>query len=219
MVYLSWFSYCSLLLACIAAMRHYKRLDRAAKVFAILLAIGCLSEIAAYFSAKKFHNNYLVYNIYGCFELLVLCLYFNYSIDVFRKKNIGIYIGIAGFLAGIADMLWIEKASIYRNNVAFIFLEYIIVISLCLFALTRMLVQPGARLTGQLHFRLTVLLVFFFSLTFPYHYFYDYVVFIRRVSHEAAWFMSWSYHVINIVFYVAVIVVFLKYSKLQKAHG
>jgi hypothetical protein len=214
-----WVYNCSLLLACIAAMRHYKRLDSAARIFAILLAIGCLSEIAAYFSAKKFHNNYLVYNMYSCVELLLLCLFFNYSIDVFRKNNAGIYIGMAGFLGGIADMLWIEKGSIYRTNVAFIFLEYIIVISLCLFALTRMLVQPGSRLTGQLHFRLTVLLVFFFSLTFPYPYFYDYVVFIRRVSRQAEWFMECSYDIVNLAFYLAVIVVFLKYPKMQKTYG
>jgi len=219
MGFIVWLYNCSLLLACIVVMRHYRKLDQASRAFAILITIGCLTEIAAYFSAKRFHNNYPVYNIYGCIELLFLCLYFNYSIDVFRKKNIGIYIGIAGFLAGIADLLWIEKGSLYRGNSAFNFLENIVVISLCLFALARMLVQPGIRLTRQVHFQLTVLLVFFFSITFPYEYIYDYVVFIRRISHEAAWFMSWSYHVINIVFYVAVIVVFLKYSKLQKTHG
>ena len=206
-----------LLLSCVVAFWRYKKLDKATKIIVWLLAVSCISESVAYYFAFTFHNNYPVYNIYSCFELLIICLYFNKSIDVFRRTNVGLYIGIAGFLFGLADLFFIEKGSFYRGYAVFILVENIIIISLCLFALARMSLNREIRLVKQAHFWFAVIFVFFYCLSFFNHYVYDYFAFIDK-NQPAETFVIIENLFANIFTYIAFIVVFLLIPKLQMTH-
>jgi len=202
----------SLLFASICGIYRYKILDTASKVLSILICCAFLNECAAFYLARKFHDNLPLYAIYCFLEFGLICIYFNYIIDIFIQRNLGIYIAITGIILGILNLIFIQNLNSLDSY--FLFLEGLSIIGMSLFAFFRLLLrQDTLHLFKYQHFWFISILVFFWSITFLNWGLYDYIN--MRVGHEA-WKINAGLLVISSFTYTCFGVVFLLYPKMQK---
>lgn len=191
---------------------RYKKLDDASKIFAILLGIASASEIIASIAAIKFHNNMPVYAIYSLIEFCIICLYFNNSIDVFIKKNVGVHIAFIGVLLGIANLRFIQ--GINTLNSYFLIFEGITIIGMALFSFFRLLIRHDMlRFTRYHHFWFAAILVFFWSVTFLNWSLYEY---FNTNYKDHVSIINLSILLVNIITYISISCVFILYPKMQK---
>jgi hypothetical protein len=214
MVY--YLAYCisivSMLFACSLGLYRYKGSDAASKILTVLICCTLVIECAAYYLALKYHHNLELYSIFSIVEFNFLCLYFNNVIDVFRKKNIGVYLGISGTVLGILNLIFLQHLN--SMNSYFLFLEGFLVIGMCLFAFFRLLLKTDyIQLYKYPHFWFISILVFFWCITFLNWGLYNY---INVKLQHAAWKINIALLVINDITYVAIGLVFLLYPKMQK---
>lgn len=93
-----------------------KALDTPFRYIYILVLVDFITELAAYFSAKIYHNNMVIYNVSNYVQIFLTALYFNYTITFFRKRNIGIYIGVFSVFVGLLNNIFFEAPTTYNSN-------------------------------------------------------------------------------------------------------
>jgi hypothetical protein len=188
-------------------------LDRGSKILAILVCCAFLNEGAAYFMARKYHNNIPLYTVYSLIEFGILCFYFNNIIDVFIKKNMGLYIGIVGILLGLINLKFVQ--SLNTINSYFLFLEGLSLVGMSLFAFFRLLLKHDSlNLFKYHHFWFICIIVFFWSITFLNWGLYDY---FNLKWHHLIWKINIALSVAGSIAYGGFGLVFLFYPKMQKA--
>jgi hypothetical protein len=204
----------SLIVSCFISLYRFQSLDAGSRVISILICCALINEGAAFLLAKKYHNNLPLYNIYCIVEYGVLCIYFNFSIDVFVRKNIGIYLAVAGIALGTLNLIFIQ--SLNTMNSYFLFFEGLMVIGMALFAFFRLLlIQQPLQLYRSPHFWFLCILVFFWSITFLNWGLYDYLyIKFRNVAGS----IDLAMMIIGIMTYGALSCVFLLYPKMKAAH-
>ena len=202
----------SLLFACICSIFRFKRLDTASRVLAVLVCCALLNESAAYYIAFKYHNNLSLYSIYCFIEFGILCVYFNTLIDVFIKKNIGIYIGVIGITLGIINLVFLQHLNSFNSY--FLFFEDLSVIGMSLFAFFRMLLKEDdvLLLYQYPHFWFISILVFFWSITFFNWGLYNYI----NMKLTSAIKINTAAFIVGTITYVSFGFVFLFYPKNTK---
>ena len=204
----------SLVFACISSVYRYRKLDSASRVLCVFVCCALLNESVAYYLARKYHNNLPLYNIYCFIEFGILCLYFNKLIDMFIKKNIGIYIGISGIILGILNLRFVQ--GINTVNSYFLFLEGLLVIGMALFAFFRLLLKHDSlHFSRYHHFWFLTILIFFWSITFLAWGLYDY---INMKFHDAAGTINFTLTVVSAITYGCLGLVFLFYPKMQRSN-
>lgn len=87
--------FASLVFACASSIYMYKRLDNASRILCILICCALVNEGAAYYMAVKYHNNLTLYTIFSLIEFFFLGIYFNYTIDIFKKRKLVFLLGPA----------------------------------------------------------------------------------------------------------------------------
>src|ERR1044072_8325350 len=92
-----------------------KNKDKSNTLLCILLGLTLANELVAYFAAKKFGNNLIVYHSFSPIQFFVVALYFNYNIPEFKKYNLGIYIGIAGIILGFINTFFIQGVNVFNS--------------------------------------------------------------------------------------------------------
>ncbi|WP_123985167.1 hypothetical protein [Taibaiella soli] len=200
-----------LLLASVIGGYRYKQFDKPTKFFYFFICAACLTEIIGYISSMKWKGNMPIYSIYSLLEFGVLSLYFNFSIDSFKARNIGIYIAIGGILLGILNIIFLQPLNSYNSY--YLFFEAIGIITMCLFSFFRMLLrEEGLVLYTYPHFWFAAVLAFFWSITFLnwglYDYFYDH-------EKAKAWIVSISNISVNILTYATITGIFFLYPKMK----
>lgn len=201
----------AILLSSICGVKQFKKLDIAAKIFCTLICLSCLCEYLAYFSSKKWHNNSPIYSIYSLVEFVAISLYFNYSIDTFRSKNIGYYIGAVGFIIGVLNIIYLQPLNTFNSY--YLFFEGIAIITMSLFSFFRMLMREDSLvLYTYPNFWFTAILSFLWSSSFLNWGFSDYVYNNHR---EKMWLLGNTLYIINIVTYVTIAAVFLLFPKMK----
>lgn len=83
----------SLTAASFLSIYRFKKLDIASKIFGLSILFSFVIEIISYYVAKKYHTNEALYAIYELVAFGLTSLYFNYSVDFF-KKIILVYISV-----------------------------------------------------------------------------------------------------------------------------
>ncbi len=207
--------YCaSLLFASVCSLLRFRGLDTAARILCVLVCCAFLNEGAAYYAAKRYHNNLPVYAVYCLIEFGILAVYFNYVIDVFARRNIGIYIGIAGIVLGAVNVAFLQDLNSLNSN--FLFFESIAVIGLCLFAFFRLLLKHDSlHFYLYHHFWFMSILVFFWTITFLTWGLYDY---INLELKREAWKINIGLMLVGTITYTCFAVVFLLYPKMRNIH-
>jgi hypothetical protein len=203
----------SLLFASAVSLRRYKALDMASKIISILLCCDLLSEAAAYFFKLRYHNNLPVYAVDEIVEYALLCLYFNYATDIFRRTRSGIFLAIGGVAAGILNLIFLQGPNTLTSY--FLFMEGLLMIGMSLFALLRLLLDPDLPfLSRHPHFWFICIIAFFWSITFLDWGLYDY---IDIQFHAMITWVNEAMSLIGIVTYGSFGLVFLRYPKLKQA--
>lgn len=95
-------------LPCIFGLLRLKFLDIPSRIFLALMALGFITEVAAFIFAKTHQNNMPVYNISGLIQVMLVCLYFNYAISGFQAKKIGWYLGAGCVGVGILNLIFLQ---------------------------------------------------------------------------------------------------------------
>lgn len=163
----------ALLFAVISGLRQFGLLDQGAKLFSILMLISLLDELCSLYATVRYQNDIPIYDVFSIVEFVLVSLYFNYSIDVFQKRRLGIYIAIAGGLLGIAD---IRYQTLSRLDSYFLLLDGISVITIALYSIARLAQKyEDLDLRYYPHFWISALLTFFWGLTFLTFGLYDYL--------------------------------------------
>lgn len=196
-----------LVLAFVSGAYRWKLLSEADKWLCFLLLLTVLQEIIAYASGWLFRNNLFTYHVYSPLELFIICMYFNDCVPVLRKKNLGLWIGTAGIVLSIVASTWLQPLSGF--NSLFLMFEGLCVILLCMFAFYKLLLQEDISLRGMAHFWITVCFLVYWSITYASWGLYS--IFLEQN-------LKWANAVLlgsNMIFYVGILILFLRYPKLR----
>jgi hypothetical protein len=187
---------------------RYKVLDKPSKIMLVLLFAAFLSETTAYVSAYKWHSNLFVFNIYDLIEFLIISTYFNSSVDFFKKNNAAIYIGLLVVLGGILNILFLQNIMTLNSN--FLLAESFFIIAFSLFALYRQfLYYEQLNIFHYPHFWFTIILLFYWSITFMNWGLYPVFVRFDNIMKKTYSFL-WA---VNLVTYLCTAFVFIFYKK------
>lgn len=192
---------------------NFPILDKGGKIICLLLFTEIINESIAWYSAKKFHTNIPVYNIYSLIEFSITCWYFNNVIDTFKKRKIGFYICLLGVGLGILDILFLEHINVLNSY--FLFLEGFLIIGMCLFAFFRLLLKHDElKLYRYSHFWLISIFLFFWCITYLSWGLYN---IIGKNFAEYIPIISFSIWLVNVITYGGIGCIFFLYSKMQNS--
>ncbi len=204
-----------LLIAFLSGMLRRRFLDIASKIFCTYIGLTLLEECIAYYCAVKFHQNIPVLRVFNLVEIATLSLYFNYCIEFFRKRNIGIHIAIISSLIGLYNM--IACGSMYHLSGFFMYYEGIVIIMMALLSLFQ-LVKSYSYLviTTNPHFWFAFILIIYWCLSIIDWAFYD---FFTIAAPAYKYWISYAIGFINYPFYITVIFTFLRYPQKSLNHA
>lgn len=172
-----------------------------------------INESIAFYMTKKYHTNIAEYNVYGLFEFLILCYYFNSVIDIFSKHKLGFYIAAIGIGFGVIDILLIQHLDVLNSY--FLFVEGFCVIGMCLFAFFRLLLKNEELKSFRYpHFWFISIILFYWCITYLSWGLYD---ILGERFHEYISMISLSIWMVNIVTYGGLGSVFLMYRKIPNS--
>lgn len=204
----------TLLLAVLIGATRYRSMSTSVKMFWLLTLTMFLSEAIAYYAAIKYRNNLGVYGISSLAGIFVTCLYFNYSIPLFRKYGIGIIIGIISVFVGVLCNFYLQKPATFPSY--FLHYQSLLIIALALFSLTKMLVRKESySVRHEVHFWICFVLIFFWSTTNFGWALLEYYTY--RFKTQSA-LINLSMFSINFITNVSIVLIFLFDPKMNK-HG
>lgn len=190
-------------------------MDKPSKIICILIWLVFITEVLAWYAALQFKNNMPVYLIYGFIEIALISLYFNYSIKVFRKYNIGFYIAAVVIFMGILNTLFIQPLKTLNTN--YIFLESLIVVSMALFSIYRLIIEDKSnlKLNKEVHFWFPCIFILEWCGNFLSWGLYDY---FQKEMKDSAYILNYSLYVVNIIVYISFAAVLFFYPKMKQKH-
>jgi hypothetical protein len=198
-----------LLLVSVLGIVKWKSLNLAEKYMAILMPVTLVTEWLAFLIIKNSGNSLPVYHVFNPVEFLLISLYFNQSIEAFKRKNIGLYVGVAGMLIGLMNTLLFQKPT--TINSYFLLFEGTVVIIFCLLSFHQILLDEEHLPYGFAHFWITICFMVFYSTTFTGWGIYTILDPKERVINSI-------FHnvlaTVNFIFYTGIAAIFINYKKL-----
>lgn len=192
-----------------------RKLSLPEKIVLGLIMLSLLVERVATYCIIKIRNSNVVYGAFSPIEVFIIALYFHYSVDVFKKSNVALYIGLSALIFGFVNYFWIQSP--FKMNNFFLLLESLIVITLCLYSFYRMLLaDDNLVLTKYSHFWITSIFLFFWTATFFIWGLYDYII---VAASAGVGLVNDLLLVVNILTYLAFGFVFLFHKKMQLIDG
>lgn len=153
-----------ILCSIIIGIVRIKILHKSAKLVIILLALSLLSEYFADVFARKQQNNMVVYHFYAPMYLFIVSMYFNESIEYFKKNGIGVIIGITGIITAVLNSSFLQP--ITTLNSYFLLFMGSVIISMSLYAFYVILENDNIDALTNPHFWISFILLFFWSTTY-----------------------------------------------------
>ena len=201
-----------LLLAAIAGLVHYKRMDKASRLLVWFICSTFLSEAIAVWFALKYGNSLIVYHIYNPLQLFLIALYFNFEIEYFHRKKIGWYLGIGGIMLSIFNSVFLQSPfKVIDSN--FLITESFIIIGLCLYSFYSLLLEDSVEDFFDNRFWFSSLLLIFWSFTFCY---WLIGPTIYKTSPKTSEWINVMIWVINVLCYSGFAIVFLSFRKMKR---
>lgn len=201
----------STLLPVIAGAVRYKILDKGSRIFFYWTVANFLVESVACLAAVCWHNNLVVYNIGNIIELFIIAIYFNYTVKAFRRRNIGIYIGIGCVAAGILNDTFLESWTSIDHF--FLLLEALTVITMSMTAILAYFnFSYNGKLTNEVHFWFRVTLIFFWGISY---FLFTLVDYYSTRLHTVAPALIVALPLVAILTNLAIATVFFLYPKLH----
>jgi len=201
-----------IIISLLGGLVQFRKLDNGGRIILLLLFVVLLDELIAHYFAKKYHNNLVVYNIYGLVELCLMILYFSYINNFFGNKKIAFFLLIFGLSAGILNFMFFE--SFQKLNSVYIFFEGFIIIVLALITFYRLLVfNEDLKLYRHPHFWFASVFLFFWGVTYLNWGFCPLLKNKHTISQII--FFVW---IVNIITYGSIGIIFQLYPKRSHYH-
>lgn len=205
----------SVLCAAMCSLYRYKDLDLAARIFSALLFLTFFVESYATWLACTVKNNMALYAIFSPVEFVFISAYFNYSIDSFRSRNIGFKIGAAGFVVAILNIVFIQ--GLHKMNYYFLIYEGVFIVAMGLFSFLRLLLNNDRlSIHFHIHFWITAILVFFWTVTLLNWSLYTYIIKQSAVQTKI---LNTAIAVLNIILYSCVSFLFIMVPKQRRKYA
>jgi hypothetical protein len=130
---------------------RFKMFDKASRIFCFLIAFILCTEICAFYARLHHHHSASLYSISIIIQTIIVCIYFNYGANIFRRRHIGIYAGVFTLAIGIIDKIYFEQPG--KLNYYFIVYAGFCTICMSLLAFYEFLIAPDSlRLPSYPHF-------------------------------------------------------------------
>lgn len=195
------------LLATGAAWRHFRRLRRPFKIIAILLFCTAVHEVTAAWMGRKYGNNMPAYHLYTIVNIVLVSLYYNESLPIFKKYHIGWYIAALGVLATVLNSWYLQPWHILNSH-AILFSSDCIV-AMALYSLYRIYVYNDLRYIGRNpYFWISLIFLFFWCTTFLT--IASLQPFLMMKWMKALKVSRWVLWIANILYYTAIGMVFIR---------
>lgn len=188
--------------ALISGIRRYAILDYSSRIVLLIITAGLIFELTPVCTATQ--NDPVLINTCIAVNFLLICIYFNYTIDVFIQYNRGFKIGIAGLLLGAAT-----AGSTPGRYFALV--AGLCVITMCLYAFYRLVAKhEQLRLLHYHHFWFITLFLFYWSVTYFIRTFFTYDLLLPAGHTLSA---GQSMKLIGLLTYAGAGCIFLLYKK------
>lgn len=201
-------------LATISFIFRYGKVDFPSKIIGLLLCLTFLNERIADYCAHVYNNSIIVYGAFSPIQLLLISWYFNNSIRFFRKKNIGLKIGIPFLILGYVNYFFVQGPKVMNSY--FLLTESILVVGMSMYAFYRMMLEDeGLELTKYPHFWFTSFFLLFWLGTFFIWGLYDFVI---RQLHIDSDVLRAVLLVMNAITYIGIGLVYWFYPKMKTSY-
>lgn len=187
---------------------RFRRMDHGLKIFYLINCVSLLGETTAYICAIYLRTNLLAYAILNLVEIFMFCMYFNYTVDYFKKFSIGFFIAIPSVLFGFYNLInYGNKGNI---NVYFMMYMAFIIIAMSMASLSEGIIKfSTSRQHMPQHVWIPVVLTIFWTSLFLNWGLYDY--FSATIKNK--WIIDFTIFLINILANISYMVVFLIFPK------
>ncbi|HVW96693.1 MAG TPA: hypothetical protein VHA56_12055 [Mucilaginibacter sp.] len=189
---------------------RFPLLNKSGKIFYGLCVFSLATESAAYYTAVQYHSNIMVYNVCNVGQMFLACLFFNQAIPGFRKRNIGMAIGILSVILGLLNFLYLQPV----QEIADYFLLYqaLVMIGLCIIGLLPALkLQYPDKNVQAVDFWFIVILGSYRTVTY---FLFSVIKFYTWRSPDLALECTWGLYAASVLWSLGATVVFLNYPKL-----
>ncbi|MEO6831655.1 MAG: hypothetical protein ABI169_05615 [Chitinophagaceae bacterium] len=201
---------CAIIAAIIGSIRQ-KEFDTASRIYWYYTCAGAIAEVVARMAAIEFGNNMAVYAVYSPIELLLICLYFNFSIPTLRRTGIGWYLAILGIVVSVLNAVFFQPLTEFNSN--FLYFEGIVIIGLSLYSFYHLVrSSDDLRLAKLRHFWFPFIQCAFWTITFLNWGLYEYFN-----AHAQRFVVAINIFIgmISGVTYLCIALVFWQYPKLK----
>jgi hypothetical protein len=190
---------------------RFSQMDLGLRTFYVLTVIGYIGETTAYLSAVFLKTNLLVYAIFNITGIVFFCLYFNYTVQVFKKYRIGCIVALPSFLFGLFNLINCGR----KGNINIYFMMYmaIVIIGMSLVSLTETIRNFNAeRAQAPHHTWISIILIFLWTSLFLSWGLYN----VLTEMLERKWIVDFTIFLVNILATLSILVVFIKFPKQVK---
>jgi hypothetical protein len=197
----------AVVLAVAAGIYNWKQLDKAARVFVVLLGVTLGNEISSIINAYATGNNMPLYHAFAVVQLTFIVAYFLHLHQIFTTGRLVVAAGVA---TGAAVLNVINFQPLDGINSNFLMLESIIIIIMSIISLYRIIDDERIEWPSRnVHFRIWLFLLILWSSTFFWWGLYTYIEQNKELRNIA----NYIRVVLNIIIYAGIGIALLKLPK------
>ena len=195
--------------ATISGLARWKKLDKGSRIIVLLLCCTIIFESTSLLFIRAFNNNRPILHIFSPIELLIICIYFNETIELLKKYRLGWWFGFLGLSVGLATSIFLQ--SIWNVNSIFLIFEAFAIILLCIFSFYQLLLKR-LDIIGNIRFWVSSLLLFYWSSVFLYWGFNSYFESNLQQYSDLAYY---GLGFVNMIMYLGFALIFFNYKKMN----
>lgn len=195
--------------ASISSLLRWKLLSKADLWICLLLCLAFVQESVSFFYEQKYQNNYPTYHFYTPVELSFICFYFVRSLRL-KRPNLtsGIMAGVCVLLS-VLNTIYLQPLKHINSN--YLLIEGCICISFCLLSFYNILLRDDYAPSKQVQFWITIAFLFYWSLSYVNLGLYGS---LAKTPKSIEKILTYTLYFANILFYIGMGVIFLRYPKL-----
>lgn len=193
----------------IATFSRWRLLSSADRWIPVLVCAAFLQECIAAYLTRARMNNYPSYHVYTPIEVAIICMYFDRSMRFRSKYVIGSAIAVVSVVLSVFITLNLQPLKMYNSY--FLLYEGCLVIVFCLLSFYKLLIRDDVIPGKMAHFWLTICFLLYWSLLFA-----NLGIFARIPQDQTTFrtILIWTLYCANILFYLALATIVLRYKKL-----
>jgi uncharacterized membrane protein len=198
-----------LLASVVIVFSRWKILSAPDKWIGVLLPITLVQELLEGYYMYNYKPNFFTYHIYTPIEVFIIVNYFLRSSRIQNDKQVGFIAGVGAVVLSVVNTVLFQP--IDQINSYYLLFEGTVVIGLCMLSFYKLLVREDVIPRKMVVFWVTVCFLFYWCLS------YTNLGLWGAVIGQATLFakiLRWALFFANMLFYLALAIVFARYKKL-----